>query len=187
MRRRGPPSEEEYGRVTNPERFRVLHTAMLDLLARMEADFDVHREDRYGIDGKLERHLELERPSVRMTPSDPEAAQLAVAFTSFPGLLIRFGLWWEEILPVCGCDACDENGERLVEELRELVENVTAGRFRESYDPRRRWMEGEIWGATGGKRGRRGRGAEDLSDYKSIIWKPWPRWEPGTTRSPDIS
>ena len=53
----GMPPEEAYGRVTNPERFRVLHTVMLEILDKLEAEFDVRREEGYGLDEELERNL----------------------------------------------------------------------------------------------------------------------------------
>ena len=196
MRRRcgESPPEEAYGRVTNPERFRVLHSTMLQLLTRLEADFDVQREEGYGLDEELERHFVLARPGVRLTPGDPEAAPLAVAFSDFPGLHLRFGLWWQELLPVCGCDACGDSGEELAERLTRLIEGVTDGRFWECYSPLSNWPGGKIWGSWGGsghgecsasglplqrknwlKRKLGGRTALDSPQHRHVNWKPWPR------------
>ena len=143
------PTEDAYGRVTNPERFRVLHLTALQSLARLEAEFEVRREEGYGLDDKLEQRLRLDRPSVRLTPVDPEAAPLTVAFSGFPGLHLRFGYWWTELLPACGCDACGDSGEDLAERLTRLVEALTAGRFRECHSPVSRWPGGRIWGGWG--------------------------------------
>ena len=46
--------------------------------------------------------------TVRLQPSSGTGARLTVAFTTFPGLLVRFGKWHVEAYPSCGCDACDE-------------------------------------------------------------------------------
>ena len=202
MRRQrgGLPPDEGYGQVTDPERFRVLHSTMLQLLTRLEADFDVQREEGYGLDEGLERHLILTRPSVRLTPSDPDAAPLAVAFSDFPGLHLRFGLRWQELLPVCGCDACDDSGEELAERLARLVEGVTTGRFWECYSPLSNWPGGKIWGSWGGsghgecsaagppqqgknwlKRKLGGHTASYSPQHRHVNWKPWPtRVSPST-------
>ena len=117
----GPP-EEAYGRVTDPERFAPLHDAALEMIGRLEADFDVQRVEGYGLDEELESKRGLARPSVRLSPADPEAAPITVVFTDFPGLFVRFGRWKEELFPVCGCDACDETAESGIESLIEKVD-----------------------------------------------------------------
>lgn len=167
------PPEEAYGRVTNPERFQVLHTVMLGALERLEAEFEVRREEGYGLDEELERNFELARPTIRLVPVDLEAAPITAAFSAFPGLHVRFGKWWEELLPACGCDACGDSGEELAESLTRMVDSVVAGRFRESFEPSSRWPKGEIWGETGW---RRGHGSlDDRSSSSRVAWKPWPR------------
>ena len=42
------PPEEAYSRVTNPERFLPLHGSVERLLGRLEATFDVEREEGYA-------------------------------------------------------------------------------------------------------------------------------------------
>ena len=191
----GESLPEAYSRVTNPERFEVLHSTMLAILDRLEADFDVRREEGHGLDEELERKFDLARPSIRLTPADPEAAPVTVAFPACPGLHLRFGLWWKEPAPSCGCDACDESGEQLAEQLTELIEDVVAGRFWESHNPARRWQEGKIWGGHGirghgdpggedsfsrrRKRGHRILRGEDSSKTRRVDWKPWPRRDNG--------
>ena len=166
--------DEAYSRVTNPERFRILHSTMLGILAQLEADFDVGREEGYGLDEELERDYPLARASVRLTPADPEAAPITVAFTDFPGLSLRFGLWWTEPLPDCMCDACNpyNSVEGLTEGLTELIEDVTSGGFWESRDPH--WTSRGIWGKRSGRS--RNLGATgDWSHQRQLNWKPWPK------------
>ena len=127
----GGPPEEAYGRITNPERFRPLHDAMLDMLDALEARFDVEREEGYGLDEHLESRG-LTRASVSLRPRDPEAAPVSVAFTDFPGLRIRFGRWYTDSFPGCGCDACDESAEGELERATEMIDTVTSGGFREA-------------------------------------------------------
>ena len=123
----GPP-EEAYGRVTNPERFLPLHG---DAIEMIERQFDVERVEGYGLDEELE-YRGLLRASINLRPSDPEAAPIMVAFTDFPGLHVRFGKWYREPFPSCGCDACAEDVEGEMERVAQLVESVTAGGFREA-------------------------------------------------------
>ena len=67
------------------------------------------------------------RPSVKLSPRDPDAAPITVVFTAFPGLHLRFGRWYREPFPDCGCDACDESAEGEIERLNEMVDAVAAG------------------------------------------------------------
>ena len=132
LRESAAPPLEAYGRVTDPERFRLLHEAMLEIVRRLEHDFDVERAEGYGLDGELERGLDLAGPCIGLRPSDPGAAPIVAAFTSFPGLHVRFGRWHREAFPACGCDACDESAERGIGRLEAMVESVIHGRFREA-------------------------------------------------------
>ena len=182
--REGPP-EEAYGRVTNPERFAPLHDAALEMIGRLEADFNVQRVEGYGLDEELESKRGLARPSVRLSPADPEAAPITVVFTDFPGLFVRFGRWKEELFPVCGCDACDETAESGIESLIEKVDWVTAHGFREAVQaPRGPFGRGSLeveWGTP--YLGRHwSRINRDLARRMSggrrrleLDWKPWPR------------
>ena len=197
------PPEEAYGRVTNPERFLVLHQAMLDALARLEAEFDVQREEGFGLDEELERNLDLARPSVMLAPANPGAAPITVAFLNSPALEVRFGLWWREPFPDCMCDACTsynsvegstEELTEIIEKLTGIIEDVTAGRFWESYSPGKRWKEGKVWGYERDRRHGsiatrhspaveqilarlrqfRSRGLEFTDERQEVFWQPWP-------------
>jgi Family of unknown function (DUF6226) len=133
MNRWGPegPPPEAYSRVSDPERFRPLHDVALRLLEQLQAAFNVERFEGYGLDRELEVG-DLVRPSVRLIPRDQNAAPLAIAFTTFPGLRVRVGRWLTDGFPACGCDACDETADEEATRLAKLVDDLTAGRFRES-------------------------------------------------------
>ena len=92
-RRWGPegPPEDAYSRVTNAERFRPLHKMALDMLARLEAEFDVDRVEGYGLDDEMEGHVELARPSVKLTPRGESRAPITMVFTTFPGVGVKVG------------------------------------------------------------------------------------------------
>ena len=130
------PPDEAYSRVTNPERFRPLHDTMLDMLTTLETRFDVERVEGYGLDDELEdtelKRLTLARSSIALKPTDTEAAPIVVAFTDFPGLGIRFGRWYRDYFPGCGCDACKESAEDEIERATKLIDSLTSGGFRET-------------------------------------------------------
>ena len=127
----GPPAEA-YSRVTEPERFLPLIDWTLDLLSRLEAEYDVVREENCGIDPELER-MAVTKPTVRLTPKRDGAAPITAAFTHYEhaGVHVRFGRFRVEPFPDCGCDACDETAEENFELLQEMVEAVVAGQFKE--------------------------------------------------------
>ena len=126
----------------------------------------------------------LSRPSVALLPWDIGAAPLIIAFSDFPGLRVRLGRWYVVPFPTCGCDACDETAESETERLRSLVDNMTAGRFREAIRARAdgtAWKESEFW-STGGRCPEelrldqtRMRKPVDEGDRSSYEWGPWPR------------
>ncbi len=183
----GPPPEA-YSRVTNAERFRPLHTAMLEIISRLERDFEVERKDGYGLDEKLERGQELARPSVGFNPRNSDAAPIAVAFSTFPGVHVRFGRWRIEPFPGCGCDACDESAEGEIDRLTEMVDGVTAGRFREAIhcpvvsltgsgwiQHEFRWPDGRFSRGESRVNGQRARELSGDRRRLELDWKPWRR------------
>jgi len=179
----GPPLEA-YSRVTNPERFASLHDSAAGWLHRLERDFETERREAYGLDPELEHDCNLSRPSVALLPCDVGAAPLIIAFSDFPGLRVRFGRWYVVAFPTCGCDACDETAESETERLGSLIDNMTAGRFREAIRVRAdgtAWKESEFW-STGGRCSEelrldqtRTRKLLDRGDRSSYEWGPWPR------------
>ncbi len=129
----GPPLEA-YSRVTNPERFEPIIPAILSIIDQLETTYDVDRDEGYGLDDKLERRSlsDIVRPTIRLTPRNRHAAPITVAFSSFPGIHVRFGKLTTEPYPSCGCDACDETADSEIERLNDMIHNVTRGRFREA-------------------------------------------------------
>ena len=180
----GPP-DEAYSRVTEPERFLPLVDWTLDLLSRLEAQYDVRREEGYGIDPELERAA-VTRATVRLTPTADGAAPIVVAFTHYEhaGVHVRFGRFLVEPLPDCGCDACDETAEENFEFLQEMVDAVVAGEFKEWFglQPDGRGRLGYEFWSTEAHRGYR-KGSKTIrmgmeprfSDGNGWIvdWEPW--------------
>ena len=126
----GPPLEA-YSRVTNPERFEPLHPAALAHLERLQQRYAVERVEGNGLDPELEQ-MSLARPTVKLIPADANAAPIVVAFTTYPGIVMRCGHLLVMAFPGCGCDACDETADGELQRLTETLDDVVGGRFRES-------------------------------------------------------
>jgi len=135
--------------VTNPERYRILHSAGLALLDRLSEEFVVDRLEGSDIDESLSEDVDTER-GVRLIPAAEGAAPLTVIFSSFPGLLVRFGEWHIEAYPACGCDACDEDPSELVDRLNEHVNDLVTGQFSETIGRgRKTWLSFQFRMASG--------------------------------------
>jgi uncharacterized protein DUF6226 len=176
------PSPESYSRVTNAARFQDLHRIALERLDQLERQFDVRRTEPYEASPDL-ANVPFARPAVNLAPANSSAAPIAVAFTSFPGLLVQSGRWTVHALPACGCDACAETLEGESQKFLELIDDVVAGRFRESISipwirsSAQRW---ETWSTNrrqgGGRLLTRKRARELVeSGARSYEWSPWLR------------
>ena len=160
---------------------------MLEIIGRLDSDFEVERTEGYGLDEELERDLSLAGPCVRLSPRDTHAAPIAVAFSAFPGLHVRFGRWRTELFPVCGCDACDESAEGQIERLTKRVDDVISGRFREAIQRPLipfmgyGWIKAKFWSPVGSHSSRvrlDGRRAHRMSGGRrrlDLDWKLWHR------------
>ncbi len=179
----GPP-REAYSRVTNPERFAPLHTIAAQLLHRLELEFDVDRVEAYGVDPYLEtRFNAVARPTVKLTPRQIDGAPVAISFSAFPGLHVRFGHRATRAFPACGCDACDETAEKEAETFNWLTENVIEGRFKEEIwisDSQSAWTRTEFWSTDGASE--RNNSTIDWEEAQQLLhnqkrltyeWAPW--------------
>ena len=175
------PRPEGYSRVSNAARFGVLHDGAAVLLDELTDRYTVERRETKEPLGP-EAGAPIVR-IVRLVPHSPAAGLLAVAFTDFPGIVLRLGRWYEDRLPSCGCDNCDEDPHELVADLRA---HVTAH------------IEGGLWervrrGLTGSWRETRlvghglmidgsaqlepaaARAARREGLAAPVQWAPWPR------------
>ena len=177
----GPP-DDAYERVTEPERFTPLHDWTLEAVEGLQAECDVALEESKGMDAELERPS-LARPTLELTPRQDSCAPITIAFTDFPGIAVRVGRWVTERFPSCGCDACDEMPDGEFESLTELLDDVVAGRFRESMRLSRGgdgWSSMEMWSddesrRSGGSRFLRAKAVQILNGKTDIFlkWQPW--------------
>lgn len=180
--RRPPPKLEEYSRVTNPERFEPLHAHALSVVDRLVAEYDVRRHESLALPPDTPVVEQVRAPIV-LTPGTPDAAPLAILFTSFPGLFVHIGRWRMEPFPRCGCDACAETAQGEIERFDELCANVVAGRFSE--EVRLPFIgQAKLCYSLGHSGGGHAMGwlviprahARELvaGGPKRIDWKPWP-------------
>lgn len=186
----GPP-DDAYSRVSDPQRFEGLHDVADEILAELERRFDVTRSEALGVDAELERGG-VARPTIRLVPRNVAGAPIAVSFTTFPGVRMRAGNWLVRGFPFCGCDACDETIEGETRELKAMVEDVVAGRFREAIriTDDGAWLEQAFWGAEGSRSS--GRSRLDMEKALSMVagvtdaaptWNAWPAKSAGFWRN----
>ncbi|MFC6042983.1 DUF6226 family protein [Nocardioides hankookensis] len=116
------PLEEEYSRVLDPGKYRILGTR-LDAWARVLDERDVAAEEREG----LRRSL---------VPTRPGALTLVALTTEVDGAPYGLDLGLPDgaggaaridLLPDCGCDACDSGSADLLEVLDGWVLTVARG------------------------------------------------------------
>lgn len=134
----GSPSEEEYSRVTDPRRYRIVHArarCWADALRELP-DVDVESVPPAGLEelarfGPYERGVRIssERPGtlplwlleqegpVRGQPGSLAALHVCVVRPD----VVR------EIWPDCGCDACDSGSADLLRAVDESVGQVVGG------------------------------------------------------------
>ena len=121
---KGEPPTDAYSRVTEPERFKLLHDWALEVVARLQTEYEVTLVEGEGMDAELER-APLPRPTVKLTTLQNSCAPITIAFTAFPALVVRVGHWVTDYFSSCGCDACDEMPEEEFERFTELLSPVS--------------------------------------------------------------
>jgi hypothetical protein len=115
------PDPEHDTHSTATQRFAVLHEAADLLLDRLTTKYTVERRETKDV-----LHGDMVR-TVRLIPHTPAAAPLAVSFIDFPGVVLQLGRWYRRSMPACGCDACDEQPEVLLEDLGQQVAALVEG------------------------------------------------------------
>ncbi len=183
--RDGEAKPADYSRVTDPGRYAVLHDTAENLLDSLAAQYVVERRESKEAPGPANDPVRV----VRLIPRTPAAAPLAITFTSFPGVILRFGRWYEEALPGCGCDACGEQPEDLVAEMYNQVDALVEGglweRVRRGVTSS--WSETRLIGPNFNVgratplEAREARAARRDGFAAAVQWAPWPRRSPKET------
>lgn len=125
------PPDDTYSVTSNLERYAPLHAVAEALIAWLVETYDATAaEDPARVADALAHKIEARR-AVTVTPADDRAAPITLVFTSFPGLIMHAGVLYDDRMPHCGCDACDEGVLDLAEELEHKVFAVVTGGFSE--------------------------------------------------------
>jgi hypothetical protein len=169
---------DEYSRATNSERFRPLHGAVLEIASELQRRYMVEVYEGSDLEDQFQ-NMGMDRTSLRLVPESAEVAPLDFVFTRFPGIAVGFGIAAIDVFPRCGCDACGETLEGELERLRDLIEDVTAGRLKEVIrggDPRRwRWERwSDVSRSSGSSRVvRRINWKRRWWERRRVQWRPW--------------
>lgn len=133
------PADEEYSRVTDPGRYRIVHerarawAASLGLVPGVEKQvLDLTTQGADGPGWHFERGLRLAsgRPgTLPLLLLESDARPGAVGSTA--GLRISVVRPELELLtvPGCGCDACDDGSDFLLREIDDTIGQVVGGPF----------------------------------------------------------
>ena len=155
------PLEEEYSRVTNPQRWEIL-------TARAEAWFAAL--DAAGLAEIRVASVDWREPpwvtvssTFRAVPRALGAIPLVVAWNrtkevDWPGVVLGVGDPAEvvAIIPDCACDACDRGSQEALDQLDEYVLGVVSGAYRKLWRGRREITvySKDHWGRSGFERRR---------------------------------
>ncbi len=134
------PRDEEYSRVTDPERYRLVHARAGVWTAVLEEELGAVAEPLAptsivagGHPRSFDRGVRLTRPlpgalplvllerDVEMPSGDATLAVLEIAVAR-PDVVVQRQ-------PDCGCDACDSGSDRLLEAIDSAIGRVIGGPF----------------------------------------------------------
>jgi len=118
----GPPPDDSYSRVSNPQRFAPVLTITDVLIEHLRIKY---RAGVAVLDESSPRWVPTTTKLIGVTPDRPGAAPLLFRYTDFPGIEIWAGLRYSAAFPSCGCDACDETWESAAGDIELLVFAVT--------------------------------------------------------------
>jgi hypothetical protein len=180
----GPPADA-YSRVSRDLAAvtRSFGSWLDDLPQRLVADYECTVRPADLTDLERFDPFPVERAWVG-EPDDPRAAPVILARHDFDGgvgVQIGIGRAVAELLPVCFCDACDEDGDDLIAQAEEAVAVVVGGfrEFRQPYAKRRgEMLHGGPWlevGFEAGDRRRSTASADVVGEHFDTVWASWPR------------
>jgi hypothetical protein len=161
------PREEEYSRVTEPNRYRIVHARARVWADRLGDSAGVHIETLAPAPLDDEGHLGWFDRGVRLTSSRPGTLPLLLlerdvrlaeldAYLAALHISVRQPEVILGIFPDCGCDACDSGSDDLLRAIDETISHVIGGQYVV--------LRGKGWHAQwhpdGGESGGTGRGPD---------------------------
>ena len=174
----GPP-EEAYSRVTRD--LATLYAPVVEaarrLLDELEAGYDVAR--RSPTAAELDRVEGCDSDAAETTviePPGPDQSPLIVCVCDLPGVHLAYGRWVADHLPECGCDACDESAEDLLELLDEARQTAVGG-----FDEWVRRTGRQWWVGHATRLGSEAESSLDRGERRELgitapielTWRPW--------------
>jgi hypothetical protein len=190
--RDGPP-HDAYTRTSNLDRYEPLQMVARALIDYLDRTYDVVLESgpscmevflrpEFGlVPGPVDPADLID--AARISPQDLSCAPLTFGFTSYPGLWMCAGVLYDFAFPHCGCDACDEGIDYLLDEMEQAVFAVTQGNLQESISRRGTRATYELKRADGAASGRtrldrrskhRIKAAKDRLAKAPNGWTAWP-------------
>lgn len=172
----GSPPDDAYSRVSHPVRFAPVLTVVEALVDHLETSYVVDVDRRDG---------EADARVVHLRPTTGAAITITISATG-ESVGIEAGALFQEIVPGCTCDACDESAESVADQLEETLLAIAAGGLREVFPVgRQRSLHTRILTADGGGRSSSGDPGPSLSPERlehaaEILGRLadgwWPAW-----------
>ena len=180
----GQPAQESYSVTAHRQRFAPLHTVAQALMDWLLARFEVRCVQDPGLAAALGYATEPVVQSVRLIPADRACAPLGLVFTDFPGVLLSVGALYQWHFPICGCDACDDSVDELLDDLEEQIATAVAGHFTEILDESGSGLLTHRFDPDGAAGRESSGGVEGISPERLAraramlpadgVWAPWP-------------
>ncbi len=130
------PADEEYSRVTNPAKWRIVG-ARADAWLNALVDASVATVDRIvdvrWTEESRATHTRIDRAAPHATGAVPLViARGAIEGVDDAGVTIGVGdpTMVVESIPDCGCDACDSGSQDALDQLDEYLVAIVSGQYR---------------------------------------------------------
>jgi hypothetical protein len=133
------PPDEEYSRLTDPGRYRIVHARARCWATVLEDVLRAQSEVVASVPGSVGKSDAFDR-GLRLIPRQPDALPLLLLERDVPiqsgeGTLavLDIAVARPDILverqPYCGCDACDSGSSDLLEAIDAVIRHVVGGPF----------------------------------------------------------
>ena len=136
------PREEEYSRVTNPQRWQILTARAEAWLAAMAAA-GLAETDKASVTWREPPRVIVDH-IIRAVPLAPGAIPLVVGWNhleddGWPAVVLGVGdpAEFVTVIPDCACDACDSGSQDALDELDEYLLGVVTGTYRKLWRGKR--------------------------------------------------
>lgn len=134
------PRDEEYSRVTDPERYRIVHARARAWAAVLQEDLGVRAASLPPSPGSGSGPAEVFDRGVRLVAERPDTLPLLLlerdvaAHSGYgPLAVLQISVVQPQIVvtaqPDCGCDACDSGSVDLLEAIDAAISHVVGGPF----------------------------------------------------------